>query len=171
MVEPKRGTIDRVMWVWVVVIVALTGAVVAVAVGRGGSMSEAYDDRPDTAIPSGRPLTADDLREVRFSTAVRGYRMDEVDALLARLRADLIARESASPDEEVRVVDSVVDDGSAQHVARAAEPEAAVARPEGVPEGVHASASDESAAEPQSTTGRRIGERPDPPTSHREPTT
>jgi DivIVA domain-containing protein len=101
----KRGTIDRVMWVWVVVIVALAGGVAAVAVGRGGSLSEVYDDRPDAAVPAGRPLTADDLRDVRFSTAVRGYRMDEVDALLARIRADMIARESAPPDEEVRVID------------------------------------------------------------------
>jgi DivIVA domain-containing protein len=163
-VEPKRGTIDRVMWVWVVVIVALTGGVVAVAVGRGGSMSDAYDDRPDTAIPSGRPLTSDDLREVRFSTAVRGYRMDEVDGLLARLRADLIAREAVPPDEEVRVVDA----GSAHHVAVA---EPASARSEGVHEGVPAAESDALAAEPEPTTGRRIGERTDPPTSHREPTT
>jgi DivIVA domain-containing protein len=93
----KRGTIDRVMLVWVVVIIALIGAVVVVAVGRGGAMSEVYDDRPDATVPDGRPLTADDLRDVSFSTAVRGYRMDEVDALIARVRADLIARESAAP--------------------------------------------------------------------------
>jgi DivIVA domain-containing protein len=92
-----------VVWVWVVVIVALTGGVVAVAVGRGGSLSEVYDDRPDAAVPSGRPLTSDDLRAVRFSTAVRGYRMDEVDAFVDRIRADLIARESIPPDEGVRV--------------------------------------------------------------------
>jgi len=92
------------MWVWVVVIVALAGGVVAVAVGRGGSMSEVYDDRPDATVPAGRPLTSEDLRDIRFSTAVRGYRMDEVDALLARVRADLIARETAPPGEEVRVV-------------------------------------------------------------------
>jgi DivIVA domain-containing protein len=98
------------MWVWVVVIVALTGGVVAVAVGRGGTMSEAYDDRPDAAVPSGRPLRADDLRDVRFSTAVRGYRMDEVDALLARIRADMIAREASSPSvDEPSQDDATVD--------------------------------------------------------------
>jgi DivIVA domain-containing protein len=91
------------MWVWVVLIVALTGGVVAVAVGRGGSLSEVYDDRPDAAVPSGRPLTSDDLRAVRFSTAVRGYRMDEVDAFIDRIRADLIARESLPLGEGVRV--------------------------------------------------------------------
>ena len=48
-------------------------------------MRPAYDDRPDARVPADRPLTADDLRRVRFSLAFRGYRMSEVDALLARL--------------------------------------------------------------------------------------
>jgi DivIVA domain-containing protein len=110
----KRGTIDRVTVVWVVVIVALVGAVVVVAVGRGAPMSEVYDDRPDATVPAGRPLTSDDLRDVRFSTAVRGYRMDEVDALLARVRADLIARESAAAsDGEPPVVEKPLTGGAA----------------------------------------------------------
>ncbi len=85
------------MWVWVVLIVVLIGAVAVVASGRGGALAEVYDDRPDSTMPAGRPLTADDLREMRFSTAVRGYRMDEVDALLARLQVDLLARERREP--------------------------------------------------------------------------
>jgi DivIVA domain-containing protein len=85
------------MWFWVVVIVLMIGAVTVLLVGSGTSMSDAYDDRPDQAIPVGRPLTADDLEEVRFTTAMRGYRMDEVDALLDRFRADLLTRESARP--------------------------------------------------------------------------
>jgi DivIVA domain-containing protein len=83
-----------VIWLWVVVIIVLAGGVVVVAVGRGGTMTEVYDERPDTTIASGRPITADDLKDVRFTTAVRGYRMDEVDTLLARLRADLLSRET-----------------------------------------------------------------------------
>ncbi len=82
-----------VTWVWVVVIVVVIGALSVVLVSRGETMAEVYDDRPDSTIPVGRPLTADDLRDIRFSTAVRGYRMDEVDALLSRLRADLLARD------------------------------------------------------------------------------
>lgn len=85
------------MWVWVVVIVAVIGAIAVVVVGRADTMADVYDDRPDTTIPTGRPLTADDLRSVRFTTAVRGYRMDEVDSLLARLQADLLAREHRDP--------------------------------------------------------------------------
>ncbi|MBA3311049.1 MAG: DivIVA domain-containing protein [Nocardioidaceae bacterium] len=80
------------VWVWVVVLVVIIGAIAVVAVGRDDAMADVYDDRPDTTIPTGRPLTAADIRAVRFTTGLRGYRMDEVDALLARLEADLAAR-------------------------------------------------------------------------------
>jgi DivIVA domain-containing protein len=48
-----------------------------------------YDDQHDGVLPMDRPLTSDDLKAVRFSTAVRGYRASEVDALLDRLAAQL----------------------------------------------------------------------------------
>lgn len=76
-------------WFLAFVVVAVLGAVVVVAVGRGGEMAEVYDDRPDVRVPADRPLTGDDLGRVRFTTAFRGYRMAEVDALLARLAAEL----------------------------------------------------------------------------------
>ncbi|SFB77263.1 DivIVA domain-containing protein [Nocardioides terrae] len=86
------------IWVFGIVIVLVLGGVAAVAAGRGEPMSEAYDDRPDALVPADRPLTAADLRSVRFSVALRGYRMSEVDALLARLGAELeAAREVADP--------------------------------------------------------------------------
>jgi DivIVA domain-containing protein len=89
------------MWLWVIVIVVVIGVVAVLAVGSDEAMVEAYDDRPDATLPAGRPLTAEDLAAVRFSTAVRGYRMDEVDALVNRLQADLLAR--PSPAEPVTV--------------------------------------------------------------------
>jgi DivIVA domain-containing protein len=90
----KRGTICVVIWLWVVVLVVVLGTVAILAAGRdNNAMGEVYEDRPDRGIPTGRPLTSDDLDAVRFSTAVRGYRMDEVDALIDRMRADLMARE------------------------------------------------------------------------------
>ncbi len=55
-------------------------------------MAETYDDRPDARVPADRPLSPQDLRQVRFSTAFRGYRMSEVDALLDRLAAELEPR-------------------------------------------------------------------------------
>jgi len=78
-------------WFFAVLIVLLMGAVAVVAAGRGGSMAEVYDDRPDARVQAEGPLTADDLRRVRFTTALRGYRMSEVDALLERLAIELEA--------------------------------------------------------------------------------
>ena len=80
------------MWVFAGMIVLAMGAIAMVAAGRGEPMAPAYDDRPDAAVPSDRPLRADDLRRVRFSLAFRGYRMSEVDALLERLGAELESR-------------------------------------------------------------------------------
>jgi DivIVA domain-containing protein len=76
-------------WFFAILVVALMGGAAVVAVGRGGSMAEAYDDRPDSRVPADGPLRPADLRAVRFSTAFRGYRMSEVDALLDRLAAEL----------------------------------------------------------------------------------
>ena len=77
------------IWFFAVVVVAVMGGVAVVASGRGGSMVEAYDDRPDALVPVDGPLAPTDLRRVTFSTAFRGYRMSEVDALLDRLAAEL----------------------------------------------------------------------------------
>ena len=76
-------------WFFAFLIVALLGAVAVVAAGRGGAMVEVYDDRPDSRVQADGPLTAEDVRRVRFSTAFRGYRMSEVDALLDRLAVEL----------------------------------------------------------------------------------
>jgi len=86
-------------WFFAVLIVAAMGAIAVVAAGRGGSMAESFDDRPDARVPADGPLTAQDLHRVRFSTAVRGYRMSEVDALLDRLAAELEPRRDTGPDQ------------------------------------------------------------------------
>ena len=74
-------------WFFAILIVLAMGGVAVVASGRGGSLPEAYDDRPDVRIPADGPLSSDDVRGVRFSLGLRGYRMSEVDALLERLAA------------------------------------------------------------------------------------
>jgi len=76
------------MWFFAVLIVLAIGAVAAVAAGAGAPLARVYDDRPDAVVPEG-PLTGADLRAVRFSVAVRGYRQSEVDALLERLAAQI----------------------------------------------------------------------------------
>lgn len=88
------------MWFFAVLIVLLIGAIAVVAAGSGGTMSEEYDDRPDVRVQADGPLTAQDLREVRFTTAIRGYRASEVDALLARLIEQLDVDRAPEPQPE-----------------------------------------------------------------------
>jgi DivIVA domain-containing protein len=73
------------MWLFAILIVLALGGVAVVAAGRGAPMSRAYDDAPDSLVSADGPITADDLRRIRFPIAFRGYRMAEVDALLDRL--------------------------------------------------------------------------------------
>jgi DivIVA domain-containing protein len=73
------------MWLFAILIVLALGGVAVVASGRGAPMSPAYDDAPDSLVPTDGPVTAEDLRRIRFPLAFRGYRMAEVDALLERL--------------------------------------------------------------------------------------
>ena len=86
------------MWLFAVLIVLAMAGVAMVASGRGGSMAPAYDDRPDLALPEGRPLAAEDLRAVRIPLVLRGYRMSDVDAVLARLATELEDRDDSSGD-------------------------------------------------------------------------
>jgi DivIVA domain-containing protein len=76
-------------WFFAVLIVLAMGGVAAVAVGRGSGLGPAYDDRADVRLPADRPVEGDDLRGLRFNTALRGYRASEVDALIDRLAAQL----------------------------------------------------------------------------------
>jgi len=76
------------MWFFAILVVLALGGVALLAAGRGAPMAEVYDDRPDSSVPATGPLSADDLRRVRFSLAFRGYRMSEVDALLDRLASE-----------------------------------------------------------------------------------
>jgi DivIVA domain-containing protein len=85
------------MWVFAVMIVLAMGGIALLAAGRGEPMKPAFDDRPDARVPADRALGPDDLRRVRFSLALRGYRMSEVDALLARLAHEQELRAAQGP--------------------------------------------------------------------------
>jgi DivIVA domain-containing protein len=76
------------------VALALVGVVAAVAVGRvRGGLDEPASSRPYRPLPEG-PLGPSDVDAVRFSLGLRGYRMDEVDAVLGRLRDALADRDA-----------------------------------------------------------------------------
>lgn len=81
-----------------VTVLAVVGVLVvlfatAVLATRGDPLlAEAPPDRADLALPQ-RPLTASDLEALRLSMAPRGYRMSEVDEVLARLADELTERD------------------------------------------------------------------------------
>jgi DivIVA domain-containing protein len=86
-----------VIWVFFTVIaVLLVGAVAALVTGRLG-----YDPMADATSTQGEPalsdgFSSDEISAVRFDTALRGYRMDQVDAVLDRLQARISELESSS---------------------------------------------------------------------------
>ncbi len=75
------------------VAVALVVAVLAVAGGRlpVDPLAAPVSSTPDHGLPEAPD--AADVDTVRFDTAARGYRTDDVDAHLASLRAELAERE------------------------------------------------------------------------------
>ena len=77
----------------VLVAVALVVAVLGVASGRlpADPLAEAVHSTPDPGLPESP--RAVDVDAVRFDTALRGYRVDDVDERLAGLRDALAERE------------------------------------------------------------------------------
>lgn len=75
-------------------LVVVVGLAVAVAIGRipvtgmdGPTRTSAYD-----GLPEG-PVTDEDLESLRFDQTMRGYRMNQVDRVIDRLRDELLERD------------------------------------------------------------------------------
>ncbi|MEJ5915074.1 DivIVA domain-containing protein [Pseudokineococcus sp. 1T1Z-3] len=85
------------------VAVVVVGGAVAVGLGRlAGGLEEPTTSRPLRALPD-RRLSADDIDRVRFSLGLRGYRMDEVDAALDRVRDEVAERDARLAELEAQV--------------------------------------------------------------------
>jgi DivIVA domain-containing protein len=83
-----------VIWVlFTVVAVLLVGVFGAMIAGwvRYDPMPEPVTTQPDTGLPE--HFRAPDITAVHFDTALRGYRMDQVDAVLDRLQERLADQE------------------------------------------------------------------------------
>ena len=79
------------MLIYLIVAVVVAGVVFLVAslvFGRGEELAALPPDATPTGLPEG-PIVGDDVRAVRFSLVLRGYRMSEVDWTLQRAAAEL----------------------------------------------------------------------------------
>jgi DivIVA domain-containing protein len=74
-----------VLFVAVVLVVLTTAAVLGRVDGSLGdaTTSLSHEPLPDT------PLTPDDIEQLHFDTAMRGYRMSQVDDVIDRLRREI----------------------------------------------------------------------------------
>jgi DivIVA domain-containing protein len=61
--------------------------------GRGEQLAPAPPDGTPVELPDGRLAGGDDLRRLRLSVVLRGYRMEEVDWVLAELADQLDERD------------------------------------------------------------------------------
>ncbi|WP_239542189.1 DivIVA domain-containing protein [Micromonospora terminaliae] len=80
--------------VLLLLVVALTVAAVVFGVtvlvsGRDPGLVPAEPDGRAVPLPGSRPLDESDVAEVRFDTALRGYRMAQVDAAMRRAAYDI----------------------------------------------------------------------------------
>ena len=75
-----------------IVLLLALGVVAVVAAVAAGLITDGLDD-PTTSIPARRlppgPITGDEVSRLRFVPALRGYRMDQVDAALDRLGEEI----------------------------------------------------------------------------------
>ncbi|SDF23138.1 DivIVA domain-containing protein [Blastococcus aurantiacus] len=80
--------------VGVLVVAALLFLGASLLLGRGETQPPADLDRSPVELPSARPVTGDDVRALRMTVTLRGYRMTEVDWLLDQFARTLDERDA-----------------------------------------------------------------------------
>lgn len=84
-------------------VLAVVAAVAGVATGRiTGGLDDLTSSLPARPLPDG-DIGPADLEQVRFSPALRGYRMGEVDVVVDRLVLELARRDETIADLERRL--------------------------------------------------------------------
>jgi DivIVA domain-containing protein len=84
-------------WILAALAIGVVGLAAAASTGRFGEMPDVVDDRVHPVVPESGPLTGSDLRDIQFAVVPRGYSMEQVDALLERLAAQIDLKETAQP--------------------------------------------------------------------------
>lgn len=82
-----------IFFVALVVIAGLLFLAASLVFGRGEEMAPAPPDSTPVELPDDRPVRGEDLRGLRLSMVVRGYRMGEVDWVLDQLAGSLDERD------------------------------------------------------------------------------
>ncbi len=84
------GVGDFLLIVVAALVVAGIGfGIAAFVLDRDPGLMPPRPDAPPFDLPAGRPLNEADIRGLRLDTALRGYRMEQVDELLRRVEYDL----------------------------------------------------------------------------------
>lgn len=82
-----------IFFLGMVVIAGLLFLLATVVFGRGEEMAPMPADSTPVELPDDRRVLGSDVRALRFSLAVRGYRMREVDWVLEHLAGALDERD------------------------------------------------------------------------------
>jgi DivIVA domain-containing protein len=93
--------------------------------GRGETQPPAELDRSPMELPDDRPVVADDIRSLRISPSIRGYRMTEVDWLLDQFAQTLDERDQEIAELRARLIAAHDSARRQQEDAQAAETAAA----------------------------------------------
>jgi DivIVA domain-containing protein len=90
--------------VLLLVVLAVIGGIAVVATGRWGGLPDAEPERsPRGELPADGEVDRPAVDGLRFSLALRGYRMDEVDEVLDRLVDELGRRGERISELEARL--------------------------------------------------------------------
>jgi DivIVA domain-containing protein len=101
-------------WFIMAIAFVVLGVAAVVAAGSGGSMPR--DPVRDTyaMAVSDEPLDSSTVRGLRFGVALRGYAMDQVDAVLDRLAAELDERDQQIARLNARLGGTAADEATAE---------------------------------------------------------
>ncbi|MBU8858692.1 MULTISPECIES: DivIVA domain-containing protein [unclassified Micromonospora] len=114
----------------VLTVAAVVFGVTVLVSGKDPGLTPAEPDGRAVPLPGSRPLDESDVSDVRFDTALRGYRMSQVDAALRRAAYDIGYKTEligVLEAENAALRDGRIEDADALRRARE---EAAATRPE-----------------------------------------
>jgi DivIVA domain-containing protein len=118
----------------VLAVLAVLFAAGALITHEGDVLRDAPADAPDLDLPIG-PLQPEDVPQLRFGLALRGYRMDEVDTTLVRVARELTVRDQHIAQLQQALASQVAAVEPAPETAAQPEPEqAAQPEPETAPQ-------------------------------------